>query len=208
MKDNRPRICVPLFRILSRGSGREVIKPWKALLPLTAAAAAAMLLLALTLVVTALAAAAVALATATAGVTSSAAAIGLAAAASATPIAAAAVALVTLIAAAAAASSAAAVAATTTLRIVVSTAATKATSTSTVTTAVVGGSFVHSNCSSIEFDIIHCGDGSVGFRVLGETNESEPTTTASISIFDDNSFFNLAKLLELGPKGRIICVPC
>jgi hypothetical protein len=35
-------------------------------------------------------------------------------------------------------------------------------------------------------DVVHGGDRGVGLGVLGETNETESTTTASISVLDDD----------------------
>lgn len=69
-------------------------------------------------------------------------------------------------------------------------------------------SFVDTNGASIELNVVHVLNGGIGFRFLRETDETETTATASVTVLDDNRLFNGTELLELGAESGVISVPC
>jgi len=49
--------------------------------------------------------------------------------------------------------------------------------------------------------------GCISLGLLGVPNEPEATTAPSVAILDDDSFLDLAILLELGAQGLVVGVP-
>lgn len=57
-------------------------------------------------------------------------------------------------------------------------------------------------------NVVHSGDGCISIGIAAITDKSETTGAASISVLDDDSLLNGTKLLELGAKSLLVCVPC
>jgi hypothetical protein len=97
----------------------------------------------------------------------------------------------------------------------------------TTSTAALGG-LIDPNGTSIELNVVHGGDGSLGISFLGVSNESETTATAGVAILDDDllrtrcismslrigsrdgsahCLLNGAELLEFLTKSILIGVP-
>jgi hypothetical protein len=76
---------------------------------------------------------------------------------------------------------------------------------STATSSTIS-CFVDSNGTTVEFNIVHRANRSVGVCLVGELHEAKATAPTSVAVFDHNRFFNLTKLLELGAESGIISV--
>lgn len=91
------------------------------------------------------------------------------------------------------------------------------TSTATETTAAAASeaaatrtsvrSFVNTNLSSVEFDVVHGSNSLLRIFFLGVAHEAEATATACVAVFNDYSFFDNTKLLELLAQSGLLGVP-
>lgn len=87
------------------------------------------------------------------------------------------------------------------------TASTETTTATTAATTASLGSLVNTDSATIELDVVHSGNSSIGLGFLRKADKSKSTAATGITVFDDNCFFNLAKLLKLGAESGIISVP-
>jgi len=68
-------------------------------------------------------------------------------------------------------------------------------------------SSVDADGAAVEFDIVHGLNGVFGLGVLREAHEAKAAAAASVAVLDHDCFFDIAKLLELGPERHVIRVP-
>lgn len=96
----------------------------------------------------------------------------------------------------------------TTAATAVSATATAATAEATAAAGATLARFVDTDGAAIELKVVHGVDGSIGIGLLGVTDETETTATASITVLDDDSFLNGSELLKLLAERVLISVPC
>jgi len=91
---------------------------------------------------------------------------------------------------------------------VATTASTATSETSASTSRATLACLVDTDGSAIELDVVHGSDSSLSVGLLAVTDETETTAAASVTVLDDDSLLDGAKLLELLTKRILISVPC
>jgi len=68
--------------------------------------------------------------------------------------------------------------------------------------------FVDTDGATIELNVVHGSDGSIGIGLLAVANETETTAASGITVLDYDSLLYGAELLELLTESILISVPC
>jgi len=91
---------------------------------------------------------------------------------------------------------------------IATTASTATSETTSSTSRATLASLVDTDGSAVELDVVHGSDSSLGVGLLAVTDEAETTAATSVTVLDDDSLLDGAKLLELLTKRILISVPC